>query len=114
MVARVDHGLKVRGVKVFDESNRQIVELASLDSELSLLDVVRGNYGSGETTIAGLNVTFRQYADGTNNLSKLAKPSTEPDERRSRAASPRSVATSSSWSAAATTTRSTSRASGGA
>jgi hypothetical protein len=73
-------GAKVNGLRVLDASGQPILKLASLTTELSLLDVIRGNYSLGEAVVDGLEFDARREADGQINFSKLAKgrPEKEP------------------------------------
>jgi hypothetical protein len=69
-------GAKVKGLRVLDAAGQPILKLASLTTDLSLLDVIRGNYSLGEAVVDGLEFDARREADGQINFSKLAK--TEP------------------------------------
>ncbi|HTL29568.1 MAG TPA: hypothetical protein VL282_10105, partial [Tepidisphaeraceae bacterium] len=66
-------GLVVEGIRVFDDQNKQILELRKASTQLSLLDAIKGKLDLGKTTVEGLDFTFVQYPDGTNNFAKLAK-----------------------------------------
>src|SRR5687767_8679873 len=67
-------GLELREVRLFDKRKAQLAEMKRLSTELSVWDVVFGDmYGLGRTKVEGLNVNFKQYADGTTNFSDLAK-----------------------------------------
>jgi hypothetical protein len=66
-------GLKASGVRVFDASGRQILQLSSVTTQLSLLDLARGNYALGDVVIDGLDFLLRREADGEFNFAKLAK-----------------------------------------
>lgn len=73
-------GVVVNGMRVFDDQNRQIAQVESIATQLSLLGAVRGNLALGDTFVRGADFTFIQNPDGTNNFSSLAKPSDKPDE----------------------------------
>jgi hypothetical protein len=75
-------GAKVNGLRVLDASGQPILKLASLTTDLSLLDVIRGNYSLGEAVVDGLEFQARRDADGEINFSKLAKtrPEKQPKE----------------------------------
>lgn len=83
-------GLKATGVRVFDASGRQILQLSSLTTELSLLDVVRGNYTLGDVVIDGLDFLLRREPDGQFNFAKLAraKPPASPQPSPSQPPAP--------------------------
>jgi hypothetical protein len=70
-------GLVVEGVRVFDDQQKQILELRKASTQLSLLDAIKGKLDLGKTSVEGLDFTFVQYADGTNNFAKLAKETPE-------------------------------------
>ncbi len=66
-------GLKLSGVRVFDEQNAQILQLKSLTTELSLLDAIRGRYHVGKVVVDGLDALVKTDAEGTTNFAKLPK-----------------------------------------
>ncbi len=77
-------GVKVTGIRVFDEKNAQIAEVKSFSTQLSLLGAARGNLDLGETTIDSPNGDLYLYRDGTSNFSKLVKQSpSEPKPPKS-------------------------------
>jgi hypothetical protein len=63
--------VRITGVKVFDKSGVQIVELPHLTTELTLLDAARGHLKLGKVTVEGLDVLVRRDAQGNLNLSEL-------------------------------------------
>src|SRR6185437_7844386 len=65
--------LEVSGVKVFDDQNRQVLQIPHIVSHPSFISAIFGKYDIGETTIDGLDFNAIRYADGTLNLAKLAK-----------------------------------------
>ncbi|HEX8915089.1 MAG TPA: hypothetical protein VF796_22245 [Humisphaera sp.] len=74
------NGLAVRGVQVYDDQNRQVLQLDSATTQLSLLKAIRGDLALGDTTVNGLVANVVIFPDGSVNLAKLAKPSDKPDE----------------------------------
>jgi hypothetical protein len=75
-------GAKIKGVHVRDASGVDILQLTSLTSELSVLDIVRGNYSLGDAVVDGLIFDIRREADGKLNIEKLAK-TPEPEKPQS-------------------------------
>ena len=69
-------GVRLDGVKVFDDANRQILEIAHFNTQLSLIGAARGQYHLGKTVVDGLDFNAERYADGTLNFAKLAKADT--------------------------------------
>lgn len=80
-------GLVVDGVRVFDDQNKQILELRKAATQLSLLDAIKGKLDLGKTSVEGLDFTFVQYPDGTNNFAKLAKQA--PTETKPKGEKPK-------------------------
>ncbi|HEX5244538.1 MAG TPA: hypothetical protein VFW23_14845 [Tepidisphaeraceae bacterium] len=80
--------LEVSGVKVFDDQNRQVLQIPHVVSHLSFISAIFGKYDIGETTIDGLDFNAIRYADGTLNLAKLAK--SQPANASSSPAAPKS------------------------
>lgn len=70
-------GTRLSGVKMFDPSGQLILEVGRVDTQLSLLQVVRGNLHAGEVTVDGLSFLARREADGQINFGKLAKTKSE-------------------------------------
>ena len=66
----------VQGVSIKDETGRQILQLPELQTQLSLLDIIRGKYALGEIKIENLDALVIRNPDGTINWAKLAKPTT--------------------------------------
>jgi len=69
-------GAKVDGLVVFDNSNRQILELPHLTSGLTIWDLARGKYYLGSTVIEGLDLLVSKEPDGTLNWEHLSKSGT--------------------------------------
>src|SRR5205085_6623857 len=67
-------GVKLDGIKVFDDQNRQVLEVAHVSTQLSLLNAARGNYDLGQTVVDSPDFNVIRYPDGTTNLQKLKKP----------------------------------------
>lgn len=75
-------GLKANGVRVHDASGRQILQLTSVTTQLTLLDVIRGDFSLGDVVIDGLDFLLRREADGEMNFVKVARakpPVERPD-----------------------------------
>jgi hypothetical protein len=66
-------GIKVNGVKVFDQSNALILEVDRLTSQLSLLDAIRGNYNLGDTVIDLNLANAKLDREGRTNYEQLVK-----------------------------------------
>ena len=66
-------GIRADGIKVFDDANRQVVEIDHVSTQLSLLGAAFGHIHLGKTVVDGLDFNAEKYTDGTLNLSKLAK-----------------------------------------
>jgi hypothetical protein len=66
-------GLKLNGVRVLDAAGEPMVQVASMTTQLTLLDAIRGRYALGETVIDGLDFRLRREADGQLNVAKLAR-----------------------------------------
>ena len=67
-------GLRVDGIKIFDDRKSEILSVAHLRTELSLLDAIRGRFHCGETVIDEPNLEqLIIYPDGSNNFQKLLK-----------------------------------------
>ena len=77
-------GMRIDGIKVFDERKAEILSVAHLQTELSLLDAMRGRYHFGETSVDEPNLEqLIIYPDGSNNFQKLLKKtSADPAEPR--------------------------------
>lgn len=70
-------GTKADGLRVFDSSNRPILELPHFTSGLTVLDLVRGKYDLGSTVVDGLDLLVSREPDGTLNWEHLSKPGTK-------------------------------------
>lgn len=67
-------GVDLRGVKVFDDRNAEVISVARVHTGLSLIDALRGRYHFGDTLVEEPNLEqLIIYKDGTNNLQKLFK-----------------------------------------
>ena len=68
-------GIDVHGVRVFDEQNALILEVPRVQTQLSLLDAMRGNFHLGQTIV---DVNFTRLVidqQGNSNYQKLLKTS---------------------------------------
>lgn len=74
-------GIKVDGIKVFDNQNRQILEVPHVSTQLSLVNALKGKYDIGDTVIQGLDFNAIRYPDGTLNFAKLAKPGAKSSDK---------------------------------
>ncbi len=83
-------GVKVTGVKVFDESNTKIAELKSFSTPLSLIGAARGNIDLGETVVDIESYNARIDKDGQINFAKLAKTSPAPAKTEAGPKAPKS------------------------
>jgi hypothetical protein len=85
-------GVKASGIRVYDAQSALIAEVGSISTQLSLLDAIRGRFNFGQTTIAGVGFTFKQYPDGSTNFDRLLKrtqsPSPSPGPTAPEAARP--------------------------
>jgi uncharacterized protein involved in outer membrane biogenesis len=63
------------GVSVKDAAGNEVVTIASLDTELTVLEAARQNFDIGQVVIDGLKANVVRYADGSTNLEKLIKES---------------------------------------
>jgi hypothetical protein len=67
-------GIELREVRLLDKKRAQVAEMKLLRTELSVWDVVFGDYYTlGKTRVEGLAVNFKRYNDGTTNFSDLVK-----------------------------------------
>src|SRR5688572_27242316 len=65
-------GINVSGVKVFDDRARLILEMARMQTGLSLLNAIRGIFAVGDTNIDGLNFVLLEIdKNGQTNYQKL-------------------------------------------
>ena len=84
-------GLRVDGIKIFDDRKAEILSVAHLRTELSLLDAMRGRFHCGETVIDEPNLEqLIIYPDGSNNFQKLLKrsPGVTSEPRAERKSEP--------------------------
>jgi len=75
-------GIEARGVRVFQD-RAQIMELRRLRTDLSVLNLIRGDlYTLGKTKVEGLDLLLKVYPNGRTNLHRLLKlqPSDKPLE----------------------------------
>ena len=68
-------GVVLEGVKVFDATDRQVMEISRLKSALSLPGALRGNFHLGNTAMEGLDYLAERDLHGTLNFEKLMKTS---------------------------------------
>ncbi|HWE04724.1 MAG TPA: hypothetical protein VG326_20120 [Tepidisphaeraceae bacterium] len=68
-------GIRVDGMKVFDDANRQILQLPHFSTKLSLVGATRGQIHLGKTVVEGLDFFAERFPDGSLNFDKLAKTS---------------------------------------
>jgi hypothetical protein len=61
-------GQSISGLEIRDPGGQPVVTLASLNTELSLLDALRQRLSMGQTVIRGLDADLRFDAGGTSNL----------------------------------------------
>ncbi|HET6248954.1 MAG TPA: hypothetical protein VFE47_14755 [Tepidisphaeraceae bacterium] len=66
-------GIHADDVKVFDEHDRQILQIPRLSTQLSLLGAMRGKIHLGDTRVEGLDFYAERYSDGTLNFARLTK-----------------------------------------
>src|SRR5205823_6197468 len=64
---------RVNGLRVLDDQGRQVLQLDSLTTGLSIVDVLRGNYDAGKVVVKGLDFNIKREADRTLNVARLAK-----------------------------------------
>jgi hypothetical protein len=83
-------GTSVKGIKLSDPQGRSVVEVAGIDApSITLLGLVRGNLDLGKITIAHVNATLIQNADGSTNLQQaIAMRHPSPAQPAAPAAAP--------------------------
>src|SRR5947207_1919892 len=80
-------GTEIREVRIFHKHHAQLAEMKRLSTELSVMDILHGNYYAlGKTKVEGLALDFKQNNDGTTNFTDLVK--TAPAQKSSSAAKP--------------------------
>lgn len=72
------HGLRFDGLVVYDESNRQIMQLPHLSTQLTLASLLHGNYDAGKVEVDGLDVLIVREPDGSLNWDHIVKSSGKP------------------------------------
>src|SRR2546423_4375040 len=80
-------GVELREVRLSDKKKVQLAEMKRLKTDLSVWDVVFGDYYTlGKTKVEGLAVNFKRYNDGTTNFSDLAKaaPGAKKDDANNK------------------------------
>ncbi|HEX4794142.1 MAG TPA: hypothetical protein VH370_10135 [Humisphaera sp.] len=82
-------GIKADGIKIFDDQNRQILEIPHVSTQLSLLNAIRGKYAIGDTVIQGLDFYLLRDGDSIN-FQKLAKSPTSSTSKSSKSESEKS------------------------
>src|SRR3982751_2021483 len=61
-------GIELREVRLFDKKHAQLAEMKRVSTELSVMDIVKGDYYAlGKTKVEGLALDFKQNNDGTTN-----------------------------------------------
>src|SRR5688572_10234794 len=74
-------GIELREVRLLDKEKRQLAEVKRITTDLSVADVLGGDYYElGKTRVEGLVVNFKRYKDGTTNFTGLAK--TQPGAKK--------------------------------
>ena len=63
---------EITGVRIV-QNGAQILAARRMFTELSLLDIIKGNWDLGTTVVEDLTFDFKQYRDGSNNFQKLPK-----------------------------------------
>lgn len=67
-------GIKLSGVKVYDDQKRLAITVNSIKTDLTVLKAIRGDYALGDTVIDSPNLVLVELRpDGTNNLTAIAK-----------------------------------------
>lgn len=74
-------GIDVRGLKVYDVQDRQILELGALETDLTLVDVLQSDFSLGDARVDLLRFQLEVDEQGRTNFEKLAKadPAAPPD-----------------------------------
>jgi len=76
-------GIHVNGVKVFDDTNAQIAEMKSFDTDLALIGAARGNIALGNTVVDSPKFDAKIDKNGKSNFEKLVKSSPEAPKTES-------------------------------
>ena len=71
-------GIKVFGVKVYDDRNTEILDAPRITTQLTLLDAARGKFNLGDTQIEIANLVARIDESGKSNFEKLPKAPGKP------------------------------------
>src|SRR5258707_571802 len=67
-------GIELREVRLFDKKKVQLAEMKLLKTDLSVWDVVFGDYYTlGKTKVEGLAVNFKRYSGGGTNFLDLGE-----------------------------------------
>jgi hypothetical protein len=67
-------GTDITGLKVFDDQNREVLACGHLQTELTVMQLLKGDYYTlGKTTLQGLSFTMERGEDGIINLQRLSK-----------------------------------------
>jgi hypothetical protein len=68
-------GTKIGPLDLSDSSGKPVLQLASVDTHLSLSDVILGHYDLGKVPVSGLRLYITREPDGTLNIQKILPPS---------------------------------------
>ncbi len=68
---------RLGGVKIYDDQGVLVLEVDRLETQMSLMDVIKGRYDLGETLVDANLTKCTVYEDGTVNYQKLAKSQPE-------------------------------------
>lgn len=71
-------GTRIDGLVIYDQSNRQILQLPHLSTGLSLWNAIRGHYNIGKTEVNQLDVLVSREPDGTLNWAHLTESGSKP------------------------------------
>lgn len=85
-------GLSASGISLRQPDGTPFLQIAAVKTRLSLLDAVRGRMRFGSTSVEGLDLRLRSYADGTDSFARFlgaGRPATgEPSAPSPQAPSP--------------------------
>lgn len=65
--------MRVDGLVIYDDSDRQILQLPHLGTQLTLASLIRGNYDAGKVDVDGLDLLVVRELDGSLNWDRLFK-----------------------------------------
>ncbi len=72
-------GTRVKGLSLTDAEGQPCLKVGQVNTPLTLLKALFGSYALGDVTIKA-DFTFKTYADGTNNFSRLIKNPSPPQQ----------------------------------